>query len=77
MSERTSTLLRVTPFFRWYDIWIGAFIDVSKRTIYVCPLPMLGLKIELPRRADTCVHGRTGPILCIDCVELESAEPFV
>lgn len=42
--------MRVTPFFRWYDLWIGAYVDVDKRTLYVCPLPMLGLKIELAPR---------------------------
>lgn len=51
MSENhtKSPRLRVTPFFRWYDLWIGAYVDTKHRTLYVCPLPMLGLKIELRR----------------------------
>lgn len=40
--------MKITPFFRWYDIWIGIFIDTKKRTVYVCPLPMVGVKVELP-----------------------------
>lgn len=32
-------------FFRWYDLWIGAFIDTKKRAIYICPVPMFGIKI--------------------------------
>lgn len=39
--------MRVTPFFRWFDLWIGAYIDRKNRTIYICPIPMLGVKIEL------------------------------
>lgn len=37
--------MRVRPFFRWYDLWIGVYVDVPNRTIYVCPLPMIGVKI--------------------------------
>jgi hypothetical protein len=40
----------VTPFFRWFDLWIGAYVDVPNRTLYVCPVPMLGLKIKLSER---------------------------
>lgn len=38
---------RVTPFLRWYDLWVGVFIDTNKRAVYICPLPMIGVKIEL------------------------------
>lgn len=27
--------------FAWYDIWIGAFYDVKKQILYICPLPMI------------------------------------
>ena len=37
--------MSVTPFFRWYDIWIGVFIDTKKRAAYIGPVPMLGVKI--------------------------------
>ena len=33
-------------FFRWYDLWIGVYIDRPHKTIYVCPLPMVGVKIK-------------------------------
>lgn len=39
--------MRIRPFFRWFDLWIGAYVDLEKRAVYVCPVPMLGLKIEL------------------------------
>jgi len=38
--------MKVTAFFRWYDLWIGAYVDMANRTLYVCPVPMFGLKIQ-------------------------------
>lgn len=31
-------------FFRWYDLWVGVYIDTSKRAVYICPVPTLGVK---------------------------------
>ena len=42
--------MKLTPFFRWYDLWIGAYYDVKTKTLYVCPIPMFGVKIELVRK---------------------------
>lgn len=36
----------INLFFRWYDLWIGLYIDKPNRTLYICPLPMIGLKIR-------------------------------
>jgi hypothetical protein len=36
---------RVSAFFRWYDLWIGLYVDTKNRAIYICPLPMIGIKI--------------------------------
>jgi len=38
--------IKINTFFRWYDIWVGFYIDKSKKTLYFCPLPMIGLKID-------------------------------
>jgi hypothetical protein len=39
-------LLAVSLFFRWYDLWIGAFYDSEKCALYICPLPTVGLCIR-------------------------------
>lgn len=37
--------MTVRPFFRWYDLWVGAYYDRGSRTVYICPLPMIGVRI--------------------------------
>lgn len=32
-------------FFAWYDLWIGAYWDRKVRVLYICPLPMVGVKL--------------------------------
>ena len=38
--------------FAWYDLWIGAFIDTVKRTLYVCPLPTLLIVLRFGEARD-------------------------
>jgi hypothetical protein len=38
--------MKINPFFRWYDLWAGFYIDRPKKTLYFCPLPTIGLKID-------------------------------
>lgn len=33
--------MTVSMRFAWYDLWVGAYVDCERRTLYVCPLPML------------------------------------
>lgn len=41
--------MRPRLFFRWYDLWVGAYWDRHAGVLYVCPLPTLG--VALPLRA--------------------------
>lgn len=34
--------------FAWYDLWVGAFVDVPRHKLYVFPLPCLGFVISFP-----------------------------
>ncbi len=31
----------------WYDLWIGAYIDVKKKKLHICILPTLLVTIDL------------------------------
>lgn len=37
--------MRIRPFFRWYDLWIGVYVDMKNRSVYICPIPALGVKV--------------------------------
>ena len=37
---------RIKFMLKWYDIWIGLFIDRSNRYVYICPLPMVVFRIK-------------------------------
>ncbi len=43
--------MKITPMFVWYDFWVGLFWDAAKRRLYIFPLPMIGVMIQL-RRSD-------------------------
>lgn len=38
--------MRFQLFFRWYDLWVGAYVDVKGRCVYICPIPMFGVKVS-------------------------------
>jgi hypothetical protein len=38
--------MKITPFFRWYDLWIGMYIDTKGKAVYICLVPMIGIKIS-------------------------------
>lgn len=38
--------MKVNLFLAWYDLWVGAFYDQKKHTLYICPLPCIVIKIS-------------------------------
>jgi len=45
--------MKVKIIFRWFDLWVGLFIDAKKKTLYVFPLPMLGLMVQFGHPSTT------------------------
>lgn len=37
--------MKIQLIFVWYDLWIGLFIDRKNKTVYLFPIPMVGIKI--------------------------------
>lgn len=44
--------MKFSLFFAWYDFWIGWFYDIKKKVLYICPLPMIVIKIERKNNED-------------------------
>jgi len=38
--------MKVKIIFKWFDFWVGLFIDTKKKTLYFFPVPMLGLEVK-------------------------------
>lgn len=35
--------------FAWYDLWVGAYWDRTKRRLYLLPLPCCGVVLEFTK----------------------------
>ena len=47
--------------FRWYDLWVGAYWSREDRTLYICPLPTLGVKLDFsPIARHSALRQRLG-----------------
>lgn len=45
-TGRAARAYHIELHFCWYDLWIGAYWAGGEgKTLYVCPLPMLAIKI--------------------------------
>lgn len=40
--------MRISLHWLWFDLWVGAFWDSAKRRLYVCPLPCVVIRVDLP-----------------------------
>lgn len=38
--------MKVSLKFRWYDLWVGVFIDRESRAVFICPLPCVVVKLS-------------------------------
>ena len=39
--------MKLSLHLKWYDLWIGAYIDCKQKTIFICPLPMIVIRINM------------------------------
>lgn len=52
--------MKIRPVFKWFDLWVGVFVDVPKRRLYLFPVPMFGLVFELGPARPEFIYGMTG-----------------
>lgn len=48
--------LKLKPVVAWYDLWLGAYWDRKTRTLYVLPLPCLGVSIQFIAKPYQCTQ---------------------
>ena len=41
--------VRITLSFKWYDMWVGAFVNVKKKCVYICLPPVVAWKLEFDK----------------------------
>lgn len=43
-------LARLSFFFAWYDLWVGAYFDQESKVVYMCPFPCFVIKFAYGRK---------------------------
>ena len=43
--RKENARMKAKLFFRWFDLWIGCYIDKKNKAVYICPIPMVGIKV--------------------------------
>lgn len=73
--------MKISFFFRWYDLWVGAYYrrptEDDDAALYICPLPMCGVKLSWPR---TYTHFKCTPdmeVQEIDVSTLKTTDPTI
>jgi len=58
LEHKQLKTIKVTTFFRWYNFWIGLYINKEKNALYFCPLPMIGLKIDIKTKEERIAESK-------------------
>lgn len=48
---RRKPKMKVEFFYAWYDLWIGVYVDVEKKCVYICPLPCMVFRVSWSRKS--------------------------
>lgn len=38
--------MKAKPIFRWFDLWVGVYVDVPGRRVFVFPVPCFGVELS-------------------------------
>lgn len=47
-AQRRPVRFAIRPIIAWFDCWIGAYWNRDSRTLYLFPVPMFGIAVQLP-----------------------------
>lgn len=53
--------MKIKVSFAWYDAWIGFYWDRKQKALYVCPVPMIAIKIWWPWKLPLPAYLAPGP----------------
>lgn len=63
--------MKVSIGFRWFDLWVGVYIDRHNNAVYVCPLPTVVIKFQLGEPKPLYIENSLLYILCRDCQHMQ------
>lgn len=69
--------MKISFFFAWYDLYVGAYWSRSRRALYIVPFPTLGLKLQLKPRAFDVHRLRAAHALGIPATDVTAAQRAV
>ena len=64
--------------FKWFDFWIGLFWDKKHKSLYLFPIPTVGVKIDMPIKCNRCgnILKKYEPFWeCTDCSANQKFNP--
>ena len=38
--------MKIRPLIKWFDMWIGVFVDTRGKRVYILPIPCVGIVVE-------------------------------
>lgn len=38
--------MNISISFKWFDLWVGFFVDLEKQRVYFCPLPCIVILLQ-------------------------------
>ncbi len=61
---------RFKLYFKWFDFWIGIFVDTKKGYLYIQPLPMIGIRLHRHKMTGTAIRPIRGWCGCKEWIRI-------